>query len=192
MKRRQTNALVISVLALSLAAAAAGVRAQPPSDTPGAASAQAAAPAAQRHEAVLRSWQDRVKIDGRDQPRRFEIVFDYRLGVTRRRVYDEQDRLIFDEAIAEQPRRTAAELAKAFDTVRRDPELGRLARSVNAKLDGGFLLREAAGKPCGPRTRCLQVFILSESRRELHRRPVVDVSQRGRIAHRDYKPSATD
>ena len=94
--------------------------------------------------------------------------------------------------IPEQPRATTAEIAEAFDTVRRDPELGRLARSVNAKLDGGFLLREAEGRPCGPRTRCLQVYILSESRRELHRRPVVDVSQRGRIAHRDYQPAAAD
>ena len=192
MNRSQTRALAVCVLALSLTTAVDRVLAQPPSDLPGDASKQVVAPASQRHEALLRSWQDRAKIDGRDQPLRFEIVFDYRLGITRRRVYDAHDQLISDEVIPEQPRATAAEIAKAFDTVRRDPELGRLARSVNAKLDGGFLLRETEGRPCGPRTRCLQVYILSESRLELHRRPVVDVSQRGRIAHRDYQPSEAD
>ena len=191
MNRSQTRALAVCVLALSLTTAVDHVVAQPPSDVPGGISEQAAAPASQRHEALLRSWQDHAKIDGRDQPLRFEIVFDYKLGITRRRVYDAQDQLISDEEIPEQPRATAAEIAKAFDTVRRDPELGRLARSANARLDGGFLLREAEGKPCGPRTRCLQVYILSESRREL-RRPVVDVSQRARIAHRDYQPGAAD
>lgn len=192
MNRSQTRALAASVLALSITAGVNGAFAQPPSDVPGVPSTPLAAPAAERHKVLLRSWQDRVKIDGRDHPRRFEIVFDYRLGETRRRVYDEQDQLIFDQVIAEQPRATPAEIARAFDTVRRDPEFGRLARRLNAKLDGGFLLREAEGKPCGPRTRCLQVYILSESRRELYRRPVVDVSQRGRIAHRDYKSNTTD
>jgi hypothetical protein len=192
MKRRQTRALALSVLVLSLAAAAEDVRAQSPRDLPGAPSTQPADPAAQRHQVVLRSWQDRVKIDGHDHPRQFEIVYDYQSGEARRRVYDAQGQLVFDEVIAEQPRATDAELAKAFDTVRRDPEFGRLARDLNAQIDGGFLLHEAAGKPCGPRTRCVQVFILSESRRELHRRPVVDVGERGRIAHRDYKPSAAD
>ncbi len=173
MKRSRARALAVSGMALSLAAAGDGVLAQ-------------------GHEEVLRSWQDHVKIDGRDQPRFVEIVFDYELGVARRRVYAAQDQLISDEVLAGQPRATAAEIAEAFDTVRRDPELGQLARSVNAIFDGGFLLREAAGEPCGPPARCVQVYILSESGHEEHQRPIVDLNPRGRIVYRDYSPSATD
>jgi hypothetical protein len=141
---------------------------------------------------VLRTWEDRVKIDGRDQLRRVEIIFDYDSGVARRRVYDLQDQLLSDEVLPDQPRPTRDEVAQAFDMVRRDPELGGLARRVNAKFDGGFLLPEAADLPCGQPARCLQVFMLSESRRELQRRSVVDVGSRDRIAHRDYGTHTTD
>jgi hypothetical protein len=192
MKRNQARALAVFGLALSLAAGVDGARAQPPSDAPGAGSARVAAPANDRHEVVLRSWQDHVKIDGRDEPRRFEISFDYRLRETRRRIYDAQDRLISDETLAAQPQATATEIAKAIDTVRRDPELGQLARDSNAVLDGGFLLHETSGKPCGPGTRCVQIFLLTDHDRERPRCAVVDMSERGRIAHRDYDPNAKD
>ncbi len=173
MKRSRARALAVSGLALSLTAAGDGVLAQ-------------------RHEEVLRSWQDHVKIDGRDQPRFVEIVFDYELGVARRRVYDAQDGLISDEALAGQPRATTAEIAEAFDTVRRDPEIGQMARSVNAIFDGGFLLREAAGEPCGPPARCVQVFILSESGHEEYQHPIIDLNPSGRIVYRDYTPRTAD
>ncbi len=173
MKRSRARALAVSGLALSFAAAGNGVLAE-------------------GHEEVLRSWQDHVKIDGRDQPRFVEIVFDYELGVARRRVYDAQDGLISDEALAGQPRASTAEIAEAFDTVRRDPELGQMARSVNAILDGGFLLREAAGEPCGPPARCVQVYVLSESGHDELQRPIIELNPRGRIVYRDYQPGATD
>jgi hypothetical protein len=192
MKRSRARALAVSGLALSLAAGVDGAHAQPPSDPPGAGSAPAAVPANDRHEVLLRSWQDHVKINGRDEPRRFEISFDYRLRETRRRIYDAQDRLISDETLAAQPQATATEIAKAIDTVRRDPELGQMARNSNAVLDGGFLLHESPGKPCGPGTRCVQVFLLTDHDRERPRCSVVDVSERGRIAHRDYDPDAKD
>ena len=174
---------------LLIAGAVGGVLAQPPAQTPSALPAQAAA---QRQPRVLRTWEDRVKIDGRDQLRRVEIVFDYDSGVARRRVYDPQDQLLSDEVLPDQPRPTLAEVAHAFDMVRRDPELGGQARRVNAKFDGGFLLPEAVDLPCGQPARCLQVFMLSESRRELKRRSVVDVGSRDRIAHRDYGTHTTD
>lgn len=192
MKQSRARALATSGLALSLAAAVGGVHAQPPRDARDALSPQATAPASQRHEEVLRSWQDRVKIDGRDEYRLVEIVFDYGLGVARRRVYDAQDSLISDEVLAGQPRPTTAEIDEAFDTVLRDPEFGQLARSVNAIIDGGFLLREAPGKPCAPPARCLQVYMLSESGHEEHQRLIVDLNPQGRIVYRDYPPSATD
>ena len=147
-----------------------------------------------RHEAdlrVVRSWRDTVKIRGRDEPRSVEIVFDPDSGVARRRIYDAAGDLVSDEELAEQPQPSSAEIAKAFAMVRTDPELGSLLRGRRAVLDGGFLLREAEGEPCGPRSRCLQVFMLSESRRDLLRRSAIDVS-RDRIAHRDLPLDRTD
>jgi hypothetical protein len=184
-------ALVVPAI---LTASVDGALAQSPADASGADAAQVAAPAIRHHgELLLRSWQDEVKIDGSDHLRRVEIVYDYGLGKARRRVYDAQDLLISDEVLAEQPRPNPAEIEEAFNTVRRDPELGRLARSLNAQFDGGFLVREPEGKPCGPPTRCVQVHMLSESRRKMHHRSAVDLSHgRGRIAHRDYEPTATD
>ncbi len=192
MTRSQTRALAISGLALWFTAAADGVRAQPPSDRPGRDSAQSSTPGTDRHEAVLRSWQDRVKVDGREEPRRFEITFDYRFGTTWRRIYDAENRLISEEELAAQPRATPTEIEKAIDAIRRDPELSQLASSTNAVLEGGFLLRERAGKPCGPHTRCVQIFMLTDPVRERPHIAVVDVRERGRIAHRNYNPNATD
>ena len=182
MKRSRAIALAVSGLALSFAAADDGVLAQPPGD----------AQRTRRHEEVLRSWLDRVKIDGHEEHRFVEIVFDYELGVARRLIYDAQDSLIYDGVLAGQPRPTTAEIDEAFDTVRWDPEFGQLARSVNAIFDGGFLLREAAGKPCAPPARCLQVYMLSEDGHEELQRPIVELNPRGRIVYRDYPPSATD
>ena len=188
---KRSSMFLIGVILL-VAAAVDGVHAQPPRNADDGLSAQAAAPTTQHHEELLRSWLDRVKIDGRDHARTVEIVFDYELGVARRRVYDAQNGLISDEVLAGQPRPTPAEIDEAIDTVRRDPELGQMASSVNAILDGGFLLREAAGKPCAPPARCLQVYIFSESGHEILQRPIVDLNPRGQIVYRDYPPSAAD
>ena len=184
MKRSRAGALAVFGLALSLTAAIDGALAQPPHDALGARPPQAAP----RAQEVLRSWQDRVKIDGRDELRSVEIVFDYSAGEARRRVFDAAGQLLSEEVLANQPRPTPSEIAEAIDTVRRDPELGRLARDERATFNGGFLLIEREGEPCGPPARCLQILMLSESHWELLRRPVVDVRQRGRIAHRNYVP----
>ena len=189
MKRRIT--FLIGII-LPVSAAVYGVLTQPSRDAHGALSEQAGAPATQRHEEVLRSWLDHVKIDGRDEARIVEIVFDYELGAARRRVYDAQDWLISDEVLAGQPRATSTEIAEAFDTVLRDPELGQLARSANAIIDGGFLLREAPGEPCGPPARCLQVYLFTEDGHEELQRPIVDMNPRARIVYRDYQPDPPD
>jgi hypothetical protein len=192
MRSGRSGALAASGLALLLLATAVGILRAQPVGPPRSLPPQAAASALGRQIEVIRGWQDRVKIDGRDELRSVEIVFDYAVGETRRRVFDAAGQLLSEEVLANQPRPTRAEIEAAFDTIRRDPELGRQARSVNAKFDGGFLLAEVPGEPCGPPARCLQVFVLSESRRELHRRSVVDVGRRGRIAHREYGQHATD
>ncbi len=189
MKRNRAFLIGINLLVI---AAIDGAHAQPPQDAHDALSAQVAAPTTQLHEEVLRSWLDRVKIDGRDQARFVEIVFDYELGVARRRVYDAQDVLISDEVLSGQPRPTPDEIDEAFNTVRGDLEFDQLARSTNAVIDGGFLLREAAGKPCGPPARCLQVYMFSESGHEILQRPIVELNPSGRIVYRDYPPGGKD
>jgi hypothetical protein len=188
MKRSRAGVLAIFGLALSLTAAVDGPLAKPPPDASGADPPQVAARAGLRQQEVLRSWQDRVKVDGRDELRTVEIVFDYSAGEAHRRVFDAAGQLLSEEVLANQPRPTTSEIAEAIDIVRRDPELGRLARDKRANFAGGFLLREREGEPCGPPARCLQILMLSESYWELLRRPVVDLGQRGRIAHRHYVP----
>ena len=140
---------------------------------------------------VVRSWRDTVKIRGRDEPRSVEIVFDPGAGVARRRIYDAAGDLVSDEELAEQPQPSSEEIAKAFAKVRKDPELGSLLRRNRGVLDGGFLLREAEGEPCGPGSRCIQVFMLSESRRDRLGRPVVDL-RRSKIVHRKLPPGHPD
>lgn len=192
MTGKASAALAASGLAALLIGGAVGVlRAQPPRN-PRSLPPQAADSALGKRVELLRTWQDRVKIEGRDELRRVEIVFDYAAGEARRRVFDDAGELLSDEVLAEQPRPSVAEIDAAFDTVLRDPQLGELARSANARFDGGFLLPEVEGEPCAPPARCLQVFMLSESRRQLLRRSVVDVGRRGRIAHRSYEPRAAD
>jgi hypothetical protein len=102
---KHSNTFLIGII-LPVTAAVYGILTQPPRDAHGALSAQVAAPANQHDETVLRSWLDRVKIDGRDETRLVEIVFDYELGAARRRVYDAQDWLISDEVLAGQSRST--------------------------------------------------------------------------------------
>ena len=146
------------------------------------------------HEAnlrVVRSWRDTVKIGGRDESRTVEIVFDSDAGVARRRIFDADGDLVSDEELAEQPQPSSEEVAKAFAKVRQDPELGSLLRGQRAVLDGGFLLREAEGESCGPRSRCVQVFMLSESRWDLLRRSAIDL-RRERIAHRNLPAGHED
>ena len=163
-------------------------------DPPADRSARALSRDRSRHATdlrVVRSWRDTVKIRGRDEPRTVEIVFDHGAGVARRRVYDADGDLVSDEALADSPQPSSEEVAQAFGKIRKDPELGSLLRRNRAVLDGGFLLREAEGEPCGPGSRCIQVFMLSESRRDLLRRSAIDL-RRERIAHPDLPPGHRD
>ncbi len=135
---------------------------------------------------VIRAWDEIVGPGAGAPKRRVEIIFDTRQGVLRRRVRDASGHLVSDRSVTGHPRPSPEEIREAFDLVRRDRELGPLLRRSRGHLDGGFLLAEAAGEPCGPGSRCLQVFLLSESRRELIRRAIVDLVT-GRIAYRDYR-----
>ncbi len=136
---------------------------------------------------VIRAWDESVGHGPGAPKHRVEIILDTQHGVLRQRVLDESGRLVSDRNVDGHPRPSPEEIREAFDLIRRDREFGPLLKRSRGHLDGGFLLAEAAGDPCGPGSRCLQVFLLSESRLELIRRAVVDLIP-GRIAYRDYSP----
>lgn len=136
---------------------------------------------------LLQEYRDSVKVDGRDETRVVRIYFDYSAGTTRQTVQDAHGAVIEDKIVNGQPRPTDEEIAEAIAMVRGDRILGGMLARVKAVPDGGFLLQEPAGKPCGPRTRCLQVFWLSPDRVGLVRHTVVDLVSQA-IVYRAYHP----
>ncbi len=149
-----------------------------------------AAPAEQPHRVrVLRSWDDVVKAGDTRLPRRIEVVFDYTTGIARRVTRDASGAVLSVRVIAgTAPQPTPEEIAEASQMVRADPELGRVVARTGAVVDGGFLLREPAGSPCGPRSRCVQVLLFSENRLGTVRRVVVDLV-RGVVVYPAYSPA---
>ena len=154
---------------------------QPPSNVP----------SNRTDERLLRSWQDTVKVHGRDQTRTVEVVYDYAAAIAVRRTYDTDGALLFEEVLGAQPQPSREEIAEAFAMVRNDRALGAVARLAGAKLDGGFILEEADGEPCGRGTRCIQVFMLSQSRWGLIRHTAADMRSR-RLAHRSFRSGRTE
>ncbi len=127
---------------------------------------------------ALRSWSQPRRPAGAAE-RRVEVVFDYADGFAHRRVYDPQGRLLEDQPLTgSQPTPSRAEIEEAFTIVRRDPQLRRRMHDARGQLDGGFLYEEGTNRPCGPGSRCLQVFLLGESRRVLVQHIVVDLMRR--------------
>ena len=148
----------------------------------------AAQPASPQRERVLRSWDESVKIAGRDVPRRVEIVFDYAAGVARRVTRDATGRILaIRRLVGNPPQPSPEEIDEAMGLVRVDPELRGLIEGSGAVLEGGFLLSEGRGQRCGPRTRCLQIQLLTASRLGLLRRVVVDLVEPA-IRYRSYDP----
>ncbi len=138
---------------------------------------------------LLRTWNETVKLpDGSEYVRRVELVFDYGRGVAQERYYTADSRFYGRRDIKQsQPSPSAAEIEEAMDIVRRDSELGRIVAGKRAVLEGGFILEEGRGRPCGPGSRCLQIQILSPDREGLVRWAVVDLVAR-RIPYRLYVP----
>jgi hypothetical protein len=135
---------------------------------------------------VLKVWQDTVKVDGKDVPRRYEIVFDYGQGQASINTYDEKGTLLGTKAMTGgQPRPSDEEIAEAFGLVRTDPVLGRIMARTKAVPEGGFLLEEGEGRACGPRSRCLHTLWLSPDRRGLIRWVVVDLVRQA-VAYPSY------
>ena len=137
---------------------------------------------------VLRGW-DEI-IDTADGPAkgRIELVFDYEQGLGFENVYDTHGNLIERRPGPRVPTPSREEIDAAIDIVSNDPVLGQVIRDLQAYVDGGFILDEDAGKPCGPRTRCLQIFAFRRGAGEVPLfRAVVDLTKdpSSAIVHRD-------
>ena len=137
---------------------------------------------------LLRSWEETVKIGNREYPRRVQIVFDYANGWAREDSFDTRGKLVSSRRIVHGlPSPSAEELAEAFEIVRTDPKLGSIFSRFGVALDGGFVLEEETGMPCGPGSRCLQVLLMSSDRAGVIRRVVVDLVPRS-LAYSVYLP----
>ncbi|HKD19545.1 MAG TPA: hypothetical protein VKG23_16955 [Thermoanaerobaculia bacterium] len=138
---------------------------------------------------LIRTWEESVKRgDGVDEPRRVEVLFDYRSGVGYQVFYapdgTQTGRLTLGIG---HPSPSRAEIDEAFETVRADPEFAKIFQRFKVVFEGGFLLTEGASRPCGPGSRCLRVFLLSSDRAGTIRQVVVDLVKQ-RVVYDDFAP----
>ena len=138
---------------------------------------------------LLRSWEESVKNpDGTETPRRVDLLFDYSRGVGYENFYSLDGRLIGRERLGPgNPAPSQVEIQEAFDLVREDPEFARIFKRFRVVFEGGFVLLEEKGRPCGPGSRCLRVFLLSSDRAGTIRQVVVDLVK-SRVAYDDFAP----
>lgn len=107
---------------------------------------------------VLRSWPETVLVGDAAVEGRIELVFDYDQGLAYEQILDDQGQLVERRPGPRIPTPSREEIDAAITIVESDPSLGSIIEAHHAYVDGGFILDEASGKPCGPRSRCLQVF----------------------------------
>jgi len=137
---------------------------------------------------LLRTWQESVKINGRDYPRTVRLVFDYAKGEAREESFDARGVLRATKRYTQTlPVPSKQEVDEAYDIVRGDPALASIFARFRVVLEGGFPYEEEAGMPCGPGARCVHVLLLSSDRSGLIRRVVVDLSSRT-IPYLAYTP----
>jgi hypothetical protein len=139
---------------------------------------------------LLRTWEETVKqANGREFARRVEIVFDYSKGYAYENFYSVDGGAKYQSRRlgAGQPAPSPEEVQEAFATVRADPEFARVYERFNVVHEGGFVLIEGNGKPCGPGSRCLRVFLLSSDRAGTIRQVVVDLVKE-RVVYDDFTP----
>jgi hypothetical protein len=117
-----------------------------------------------------------------------QVVFDYGNGWAREDSFDTRGVLRSSRKIVRGlPAPSPEEIAEAFEIARTDPKLASIFSRFGVALDGGFVLEEDAGMPCGPGTRCLQVLLMSSDRAGVIRRVVVDLVPRS-LAYSVYLP----
>jgi hypothetical protein len=136
---------------------------------------------------LLRSWEETVKLPGGGEyPRRVDVVFDYDAGVGYANFYALDGRPTGREALgAGQPAPSPEEIQEAYGIVRADPEFALLFKRFHVVFEGGFVLVEGKGSPCGPGSRCLRVFLLSSDRAGTIRQLVVDLVKE-KVAYDDF------
>lgn len=178
MMRRRALRMLPAALAALLAAAAVPAETQP------------AVTRTSRPVRLLRSWEETVKTrDGGEYARRVDVVFDYRKGVAHEYFYSQSGRPLGSRRITQiLPAPSREEIAEAFAVVRADEEMQRILTRLSADLEGGFLVEEGRGRPCGPASRCLLVLAVSADHSGLVRRVVVDLARRT-IPYRTFDPA---
>ena len=137
---------------------------------------------------VLRAWDDDVELAGKTVRGRVELVFDYDQGLPFEQIYDDKGQLVDRRPGPRIPTPSREEIDEAIAIVSADPNLGAVIEAHKAYVDGGFILDESAGRPCGPRSRCLQIFAFRTDAGEFPLfRAVVDLTKNGvsSIVHRD-------
>jgi hypothetical protein len=170
-----------------LAASVAGI-----ASASGVGSARGGITRTSRPIRLLRSWEETVKVGGREYPRRVVVLFDYSKGIARQESYDLHGTLRSNRRITRNmPAPSPEEIAEAFEIARADPNFKSLFGRFSVVTEGGFLLQEEDGMPCGPGSRCLHVFLLSSDRSGLIRRLVVDLVTRS-IPYPVYTPAAVE
>jgi len=184
---------LLTLVLLAPAFALGGALAQ---DSPTSVSGRGALPPSRitltsRPMRLIRTWEEPLKSEAGEpsQSRRVDVIVDYSSGEAWERFTSGSGEPLGRMAIAiGSPRPSPEEIAEAFQFTRKSPELAlTFKRYPSLVLEGGFILQEPQGSPCGPRTRCLHVFLLSPDRAGLIRRIVVDLSHL-RLAYKTYTP----
>ena len=137
---------------------------------------------------VLRAWDDDVEVAGKTVRGRVELVFDYDQGLPFEHIYDDKGQLVDRRPGPRIPTPSREEIDEAIAVVTADPTMGAVIEAHKAYVDGGFILDESGGKPCGPRSRCLQIFAFRTDAGEVPLfRAVVDLTKDGAssIVYRD-------
>jgi hypothetical protein len=186
---RRLLTLVLVTPAFALGGALAVAQKSPSSQTGRGALPPSRITRTSRPMRLIRSWEEPDKSEAGEQPRRVDVFVDYSSGEAWERFTSAFGEPLGRMAIAiGSPRPSPEEIAEAFQLARKSPELAlTFKRYPSLVLEGGFILQEPQGSPCGPQTRCLHVFLLSPDRAGLIRRIVVDLSHL-RLAYKTYTP----
>jgi hypothetical protein len=138
---------------------------------------------------LLRTYYDSIKTSQGDVPRRVDILYDYDLASAFERTYTLDGAPLSNRRIVVNPPTPSdAEVAEAYAIVRGDREMSKMIRRFRAELEGGFIIEEGRLKPCGPRSRCLLIQVLSPDHSGLIRVTAVDLVKR-QIIYRTFVPS---
>ena len=174
-------------------AAAAALAAAATALAPAAAQSSREVTETSRPLRLLRSWEDTVKLSGgAETPRRVQVFFDYDKGAGYEAYSTLDGEPLGTTTLGPgHPAPSQVEIDEAFGLVREDPEFAKIFKRFKVVFEGGFILTEGRGRPCGPGSRCLRVFLLSSDRAGTIRQVVVDLVKQ-RVVYDDFAPGATE